>query len=461
MTESKQSKTLKHGDPNKIDAKSIAELRYSSRHETEIRNDTTIEKRKMEAINSLQIARVSHFPHEPKPRPSILTTTEHQGFLNLAGILIIGWCVIQMHHTYNQTGKYIDFELLFLLLHDFPMMLVLWASILVFACTMSVLLEYIYTRFEKARKGWKDKLLILIYVICIVLMFTVPPYISLLRDMSPLLRGALAMQVCVSVMKFHSYFMTNRYLRQIYESKKEIVPKRSIWILLKDYVTFITFPTLVYETNFPRNNRIDFGYVIKEVTGALICFLCMYLVLQQYLIPYLELLDEIPLYEYIYLLGVPTLFLWVIGFYGVFHCMFNAIAEVTRFQDREFYLAWWDSTSMSEFWRLWNRPVYKFMCRHIYVESMRAVPFFNKYWAAISTYVVTAIFHEYVLVIAFGFLRPYFFTIICAQIPFVFFTDKYLKGTRAGNIAMWVGFVLGFPVLQLSYCYSYLNRASK
>jgi hypothetical protein len=201
--------------------------------------------------------------------------------------------------------------------------------------------------------------------------------------------------------------------------------------------------------------------VIKEVTGALICFLCMYLVLQQYLIPYLELLDEIPLYEYIYLLGVPTLFLWVIGFYGVFHCMFNAIAEVTRFQDREFYLAWWDSTSMSEFWRLWNRPVYKFMCRHIYVESMRAVPFFNKYWAAISTYVVTAIFHEYVLVIAFGFLRPYFFTIICAQIPFVFFTDKYLKGTRAGNIAMWVGFVLGFPVLQLSYCYSYLNRASK
>jgi len=444
----------------------VAQIETSSLNNKKVTTTTltteSITTTSTQRIESPMSMRVSHFPHEPMSRPSIFTLPEHQGFLNLAAVLMIGWCVIQMHHTHSMIGQLLDFELLRQLMRDFPMLMLLWVGVLSFECTTAVLFEYAYTRFSVLRSGGVlDKLTILCYVANVATMFSLPAYVALNRDMSPLLRGALAIQICVAVFKYHSYFMTNRYLRQVNESRKKTIVKRSLISLIGDYVDFITMPTLVYEKNFPRKDKIEWRYVIKESTGALICFLCLYLIMQNHFVVYLDRLNEMPFYGHLYMLGVPSLFMWLVGFYGVFHCVLNVIAEVSRFQDREFYLAWWDSTSMSQFWRLWNRAVYKFMCRHIYVESMRTVPFFNRVWAAVSTFVVTAIFHEYVLAVAFGLIRPYFFTMICVQIPYVFLTDKFLKGTRTGNIAMWVGFVVGFPLLQLSYSYSYLAKSSK
>jgi hypothetical protein len=400
--------------------------------------------------------RVKHFPHPPKIRESVLADKEHEGFLNLAAILMIGWAGIQMHHSYKQTGALLDFDLFFSVMHGFHIHLVLWIGVMLFSLFSSISMEYLFEHYPMFTQGSPETGLILVYVSCLLVNFFGAPYMILRYDVSPLLRGALAMQICVNSFKMHSYFMTNRYLRNQHPTKRS---KKSYIALAKNYIDFMRMPTLVYEKSYPRKDKIDIIYVLKETTGMLICFVAMYLVLQQYLMPYINTLQEVPMYELIYLLGVPTLFLWVIGFYGVFHCMLNVIAELARFQDREFYLDWWSSTSMSEFWRLWNRAVYKFMCRHVYVESMRQVPFFNKFWAGISTFVSTAILHEYVLAVAFGFLRPYFFTIICVQIPYVYFTERVLKGTRIGNIVMWASLILGFPLLELSYCYSYFHSS--
>jgi diacylglycerol O-acyltransferase-1 len=147
------------------------------------------------------------------------------------------------------------------------------------------------------------------------------------------------------------------------------------------------------------------------------------------------------------------MFLWMIAFYGIFHCLLNAMAEISRFADREFYLEWWDATCMSEFWKMWNRAVYKWMCRHVYVESQRQVKFFNNTLAAISTYVVTAIMHEYLLSIAFVMFRPWFFAMIIAQSKFHY----YILLTYSSLLVLYRA-IQGYKIWKFAHVVGFLSR---
>lgn len=56
-------------------------------------------------------------------------------------------------------------------------------------------------------------------------------------------------------------------------------------------------------------------------------------------------------------LAIPNHVIWLINFYLIFHSLLNAIAEILRFADREFYLDWWNAESIQYFWKTWNTPV--------------------------------------------------------------------------------------------------------
>ena len=83
-------------------------------------------------------------------------------------------------------------------------------------------------------------------------------------------------------------------------------------------------------------------------------------------------------------LAMPSLFVWLTGFYMLFHCWCNALAEVRvrdnkplrsklawllrhtarqvlRFADRKFYGTWWNATDLRSFWKLWN--LREWVCR--------------------------------------------------------------------------------------------------
>ena len=40
--------------------------------------------------------------------------------------------------------------------------------------------------------------------------------------------------------------------------------------------------------------------------------------------------------------------LYLLAFYVIFECVLNVFAEVTRFADRGFYDAWWNSTTLDQ-----------------------------------------------------------------------------------------------------------------
>lgn len=55
-------------------------------------------------------------------------------------------------------------------------------------------------------------------------------------------------------------------------------------------------------------------------------------------------------------------------FFTMFEVFFNILGELTSFGDREFYQDFWNSNHLEEFNRKWNRPVHKFLYKHIYLH---------------------------------------------------------------------------------------------
>ena len=148
------------------------------------------------------------------------------------------------------------------------------------------------------------------------------------------------MHLCVLMMKMHSYFMFLRYRRRRLKNTK------SLFELLFEYLEFIFFPTLIYEYNFPRSEKRDWGYIITESIASFVIFILMYFVVEDFVTPVLEIefLGKVNLIDSTIILAPATLALWILGFYCVFHSGLNAQAELMRFSDREFYLDWWNAS---------------------------------------------------------------------------------------------------------------------
>merc|ERR1712046_23579 len=107
-------------------------------------------------------------------------------------------------------------------------------------------------------------------------------------------------------------------------------------------------------------------------------------------------------------------------------------------------------------WRRWNRPVYKWMLRHIYTDSMHTVRF-NKGTATFAVFLTSAVLHEYVIAVGFRVLRPILSTTMLIQIGIIYITKlPALQGTQLGNLVMWLSLIVGQPMIWILYCYSYL-----
>jgi diacylglycerol O-acyltransferase-1 len=118
-------------------------------------------------------------------------------------------------------------------------------------------------------------------------------------------------------------------------------------------------------------------FVIKRVGECIGLSIIIWIVTAQYAAPLLHnslvplnKLDFIAIAERVMKLSTISLFCWLCGFYALFHSFLNALAEVLRFADREFYSDWWNVDSIRTYWTSWNKPVYHFMRRHIYAPMI-------------------------------------------------------------------------------------------
>ena len=158
-------------------------------------------------------------------------------------------------------------------------------------------------------------------------------------------------------------------------------------------------PTLVYQPVYPRSSNIRWSFVAKRLAEAAGLSMFIWLASAQYAAPLLRnslnklaSFDVAAILERLMKLSTISLIIWLAGFFAVFQSILNALAEVMRFGDREFYSDWWNSPSVGVYWRSWNKPVYYFMRRHIHS------PLVGRGWnstaASAVVFVFSGVLHE-------------------------------------------------------------------
>ncbi|CUM53456.1 uncharacterized protein AC631_00496 [Debaryomyces fabryi] len=224
-------------------------------------------------------------------------------------------------------------------------------------------------------------------------------------------------------------------------------------INLFNFFEYSMFPTLVYTLNFPRTRRIRWHYVLKKSCAIFGLILLMILVAQDWIYPILVRameLQGLPTEEKrtrcvpIFLDMIPP-FIWIylLTFFLIWDAILNTIAELSRFADRDFYGPWWSSADWGEYSRIWNRPVHKFLLRHVYHSSISSFNL-SRYKAMLCTFIFSSIMHELVMYIIFKRLRCYITLLQMSQIPHIALSStKFMKDRRRfGNFNSLFGLVL-------------------
>lgn len=235
-------------------------------------------------------------------------------------------------------------------------------------------------------------------------------------------------------------------------------------ITLKNFFDFTMFPTLVYTLNFPRTKRIRRSYVLEKVAGVFGIFFLMIIVAENGMYPLvMKAVDSksLPLKEktlqYLLVLMdlIPYFLLqYLFTFFIIWEFILNVVAELSRFADRDFYGPWWSCTDWGEFARIWNRPVHKFLLRHVYHSSISAIKL-NKLQASLFTFVLSSLVHEMVMFSIFRVLRGYLLLFQMSQLPLMMLSNTlFMKDRKVlGNVICWVGFISGPSIICTLYLF--------
>lgn len=334
------------------------------------------------------------------------------------------------------------------------------------------------------------RIVITVHSLTLAIFFAICTAAIFRARVNPLSGVACGVVVVIIALKMHSYVMTNLILaEETAKLKREAQDRRSNDVklngkssntsspassnssnnvaksapgvayphnvTLSNFVYFIVAPTLVYETGYPRTTSIRGRYVAWYSFQFCLCLALQYILLMQFCVPiWRAAQDTGRLWWYSMKLALPSFIIWLLLFWGFFQCALNIVAELTRFADREFYRDWWNASDLSQFWRLWNVPVHEWCVRHLFVETVSRHNVDVKV-AVLSTFVLSAVFHEYICVVGFRMLRPYMFVGMMMQIPLIKWSTKW-AGTRTGNYIMWTMLFFGQSWVPLLYCTHYI-----
>ncbi|TWU75791.1 hypothetical protein ED733_003787 [Metarhizium rileyi] len=291
----------------------------------------------------------------------------------------------------------------------------------------------------------------------------------------PLVGTLTEMHAVIVSLKTASYAFTNRDLRHAYlhPVKGELIPELYSKCPYPSNITFgnlVYFwwaPTLVYQPVYPRTDNIRWVFVFKRL-GEVCCLSAfIWFASFQYAAPVLQnsldkiaSLDFLMILERLLKLSTISLVIWLAGFFALFQSFLNALAEVLRFGDRSFYDDWWNSESLGAYWRTWNKPVYTYFKRHVYV------PMIGRGWspgaASCTVFFVSAVLHEVLVGVPTHNIIGVAFLGMFLQLPLIAITAPLEKmkwghtGRVMGNVIFWVSFtIFGQPFAALMYFYAW------
>ncbi|KAI1653170.1 MBOAT, membrane-bound O-acyltransferase family-domain-containing protein [Daldinia decipiens] len=459
-------------------------------------NERTNGERKSYAFRKYRHVTAIH----SESRPSTLShdTTATPSFLGFRNLMVIVLVVGNLRLVIENMQKYGN--LICITCHDFRRQDVLLGFLLYILVPCHLFIAYSFewyaakqariSRAQSASKGGtasptedqqasfesKWKIIRTAHLLNATLALAFHSWVVYFHIYHPLIGTITELHVIIVCMKVLSYALTNRDLRHAYlhpvKGELGILPELYAQcpypqnITMSNLTYFWWAPTLVYQPVYPRSENIRWLFVLKRLSELVCLSVFIWFCSAQYAAPVLwnsldkiDHLDLVSIVERLLKLSTISLVIWLAGFFALFQSALNALAEIMRFGDRSFYDDWWNSAGLGDYWRLWNKPVYQFMKRHIFS------PLIGRGWsmqlAGIAVFFVSAILHELLVGIPTKNPIGVAFLGMIVQIPLIWFTRPFSKmkgphGRLIGNCIFWVSFtILGQPFAALVYFYAW------
>ncbi|EPZ34196.1 hypothetical protein ROZALSC1DRAFT_27773 [Rozella allomycis CSF55] len=366
---------------------------------------------------------------------------EFRGILTFFWLMISFYTVLLIYKNVTESG--VLFDIAFIHYFSFDAHGVFFTDILLLAFTFSIV---VVEKMVVNRTIGRPLAIFLRHFLQSTLI-SLSIWAAYQRDWSWLQRSLLVPHSMVLYMKMHS-FSSN--CESLGKCKDPEYPKN---VSFSNFLYFLMAPTLVYQLEYPRTDRIRKSYVFEKIFGGLALFGVLFFIIQSHIRPILSLIPILPFYEVIIQLLFPITFCYIIMFFLIFDCLCNFFAEITRFADRQFYEDWWNSTSFDDFARKWNKPVHHFLLRHIYHEGVYSYKL-SKGKAKFLTFLFSSLMHELIVAVAIRKIKPYLFFLQMFQIPLIWFGNSRLirQNPVLGNILYWIGMLIGPSLLAILYC---------
>ncbi|XP_044734056.1 sterol O-acyltransferase 1-like [Chrysoperla carnea] len=269
------------------------------------------------------------------------------------------------------------------------------------------------------------------------------------------------------MMKCHAFVRSNitRVLNHNDSLKPQTGVQNQILPGFSKYLYFLFAPTLIYQDSYPRTKEIRWGFLLWNVFETIMVLFLLSNLTERFIF---NVFDDYGTVHYetkkllfkIIGLTCPALFIYFSGFYLFLHSWHNAWAEGLRFADRLFYKDWWNATNFSEYFRKWNIIVHDWLYNYVYKDLHENFGRNNKLFPFLSVFIISSIFHEYIVAMSIGFFYPVMFFFFAGIGLFAIFITKQLEKItkNAGNMFMWTGLSFGNGLMIAFYSMEFFAR---
>ncbi|KAL2920124.1 Sterol O-acyltransferase 2 (Sterol-ester synthase 2) [Polyrhizophydium stewartii] len=407
-------------------------------------------------------------------RPSIFDVDRmEQAQDPLLGVFIISQVAVVLfiatscHGHYLRTGTLFDPDV-FSLFFDGLLALAFWDARLVFSAAPALLVQqFVAGGFVPLATAWPlqaswEAVWLAVWVGTIRTSSLAWPH-----------RLVLALHMVVLLMKQHSYFaVNNEWLqsagagaaassdaaRQATSSEKpeaeKATPARedvTKSLTIGNFMFWLAVPSLVYETSFRQMPHFRLIHFIYYLVWTLISAFGLYVTVDHLAYPAVR---DFAVNGYIntFMLLVPAMAMYVVLiFLTISEFGLNTLAELTRFDDREFYGDWWNAIGYESFSRKWFTPVHRFLHAHVFAASRQQLGL-SRPAAMVLAFTVSAFLHELVMFAVLPNLHIDLFRTQILQVTYIWMDFK-MPPARAsyGITSFWGGYFLGPPFWAIAY----------
>lgn len=315
---------------------------------------------------------------------------------------------------------------------------------------------------ETLQQCWSSGNL-LVYIISQIVFIYIPAKICLEKDLRFAEATALLMETCRMLMKMHAFVRSS--CGQILQNKLKTDAEADGTAVgslpsIQKYIYYLFAPTLLYRANYPRTSVIRWKFVGARFMEFLAIIFLYSFIYECHLRPHFgdfgkgdDLTSEIFITT-LFAMVVPSILIFLTGFYILLHVWLNLWAELLRFGDRKFYADWWTSSDYAEYFRKWNMVVsewfYEYVYREFYVNIFKG----SKTGSTLAVYLLSAILHEYVMGYALQLCFPIMFMVfLLGGIFCMMVANQGSKDT--GNIIVWFIIIISNILMVTLYCMEY------